>query len=168
MPVRDIDEAKTYHHRQPKCPDALKPALMAKIGHYMRAGWWFPITTTRATPMLCIPKSAKNPNELRTVFNLREQNLNTHKDLTPMPDQDAIQNAVTKARYRSKCDISNAYELIWVELEDVWKTAFSTIAGTFASNVMQKRRLQCALNIPEIHHSPISRLHWEVRVCLLG
>lgn len=133
-----IDETKTYHHRQPKCPDAFKPALMTKLERYMRAGWWVPITATRATPMMCIPKSAKNPNELRTVFDLREQNLNTHKDLTPMPDQDTIRHAVAKARYRSKCDISNAYELIRVEPEDVWKTAFSTIVGTFASNVMQQ------------------------------
>ena len=133
-----IDESRVYHHRQPKCPDAFKPALMAKIERYTRAGWWMPITATRATPMLCIPKSAKNPNELRTVFDLREQNLNTHKDLTPMPDQDAIRHAVARARYRSKCDISNAYELIRVEPEDVWKTSFSTIAGTFASNVMQQ------------------------------
>ena len=133
-----IDDSKAYHHRQPKCPDAFKPALMAKIERYMNAGWWVPITASRATPMLCIPKSAKNPNELRTVFDLREQNANTHKDLTPMPDQDAIRHAVAKARYRSKCDISNAYELIRVEPEDVWKTAFSTIAGTFASNVMQQ------------------------------
>ena len=133
-----IDETKTYHHRQPKCPDAFKPALMAKIEQYTRAGWWIPITASRATPMMCIPKSAKNPNELRTVFDLREQNLNTHKDLTPMPDQDAIRHAVAKARYRSKCDISNAYELIRVEPGDVWKTAFATIAGTFASNVMQQ------------------------------
>ena len=133
-----IDESKAYHHRQPKCPDAFKPALMAKIERYTRAGWWIPITATRATPMLCIPKSAKNQNELRTVFDLREQNLNTHKDLTPMPDQDAIRHAVARARYRSKCDISNAYELIRVEPEDVWKTSFSTIAGTFASNVMQQ------------------------------
>ena len=133
-----IDETRSYHHRQPKCPDAFKPALMAKIERYTKAGWWMPITATRATPMLCIPKSAKNPNELRTVFDLREQNLNTHKDLTPMPDQDAIRHAVAKARYRSKCDILNAYELIRVELEDVWKTAFTTIAGTFASNVMQQ------------------------------
>ena len=88
--------------------------------------------------MMCIPKSAKNPNELRTVFDLREQNANTHKDLTPMPDQDAIRHAVAKARYRSKCDISNAYELIRVEPEDVWKTAFTTVVGTFASNVMQQ------------------------------
>ena len=85
-----IDESKVYHHRQPKCPDAFKPALMAKIEQYTRAGWWIPITASRATPMLCIPKSAKNQRELRTVFDLREQNANTHKDLTPMPDQDAI------------------------------------------------------------------------------
>ena len=137
-----IDESRVYHHRQPKCPDAFKPALMAKIERYTRAGWWMPITATRATPMLCIPKSAKNPNELRTVFDLREQNLNTHKDLTPMPDQDAIRHAVARARYRSKCDISNAYELIRVEPEDVWKTSFSTIAGTFASNVMQQDSIE--------------------------
>lgn len=133
-----IEESKTYHHRQPKCPDAFKPALMAKLERYTRAKWWFPTIASRATPMMCIPKSAKNPNELRTVFDLREQNANTHKDLTPMPDQDAIRHAVAKAKYRSKCDISNAYELIRVEPEDVWKTAFATIVGTFASNVMQQ------------------------------
>lgn len=133
-----IDESKAYHHRQPKCPDAFKPALMAKIERYTRAEWWIPVTASQATPMLCIPKSAKNPNELRTVFDLREQNANTRKDLTPMPDQDAIRHAVAKARYRSKCDISNAYELIRVEPEDVWKTAFATIVGTFSSNVMQQ------------------------------
>jgi hypothetical protein len=88
--------------------------------------------------MLCVPKSSKNQNELRTVFDLREQNANTHKDLTPMPDQDAIRHAVAKAKYRSKCDISNAYEQIRIEPGDEWKTAFATIYGTFISNVMQQ------------------------------
>jgi len=133
-----IDEKRQYHHRRPKCPDAFKPALMAKIDRYTKAGWWIPTTASRATPMLCIPKSSKNQNELRTVFDLREQNANTVKDVTPMPDQDAIRHAVARARHRSKCDISNAYELIRVEPTDVWKTAFATIAGTFASNVMQQ------------------------------
>ena len=67
-----------------------KPALMVKIERYTKAGWWVPITALQAMPMLCIPKSAKNPNKLRTVFDLWEQNVNTRKDLTPMPDQDAI------------------------------------------------------------------------------
>ena len=133
-----IDESKVYHHWQPKCPDVFKPALMVKIERYTKAGWWVPITALQAMPMLCIPKSAKNPNKLRTVFDLWEQNVNTRKDLTPMPDQDAIWHAVAKAWFCSKCDISNAYELIQVEPEDVWKTAFVTISGMFASNIMQQ------------------------------
>ena len=59
--------------------------------------------------------------------------------MTPCPQcQDAILHTVAKAQDHSKCDILNAYELIRVELEDVWKTAFTTVAGTFASNVMQQ------------------------------
>ena len=88
--IQLIDEARIYHHRQPRCPDAFKPALMAKIEHYMSAGWWVPITALQETPMLCTPKSAKNLNELRALFDLKEQNSNTNKDLTPMLDQDAI------------------------------------------------------------------------------
>ena len=160
-PLREInhkipstDESKTHHHRQPKRPDAFKPALMAKIERYTRAKWWIPVTASRATPMMCIPKSAKNLDELRTVFDLREQNTNTHKDLTPMPDQDAIRHAVARAQYRSKCDISNAYELIRVEPGDVWKTAFATIAGTFVSNVMQ----QGDCNAPSIFQRFITHL----------
>ena len=149
-----IDKSKVYHHRQPKCPDAFKPALMDKIDCYTKAGWWVPITASRATPMLCIPKSAKNPNELRTVFDLQEQNANTHKDLTPMPDQDVIRHAVVKARYRSKCDISNTHELIRVEPGDVWETAFTTVAGTFASNVMQ----QGDCNVPSTFQRFITHL----------
>jgi hypothetical protein len=37
-----------------------------------------------------------------------------------------------------KCDISNTYELIQVEPEDIWKMAFTTIARMFVSNVMQQ------------------------------
>ncbi|KIN92793.1 hypothetical protein M404DRAFT_57019, partial [Pisolithus tinctorius Marx 270] len=42
------------------------------------------------------------------------------------------------AKYRSKIDLSNAYEQVCIEPEDVWKTAFSTIFGTFISQVMQQ------------------------------
>ena len=152
-----IDESKVYHHRQLKCPDAFKPALMAKIERYMKAGWWVPITALRAMLMLYIPKSAKNPNKLRTVFDLWEQNANTRKDLTPMPDQDAIRHTVAKARFRSKCDILNAYKLIRVEPEDVWKTAFATISGTLASNIMQ----QGNCNAPSTFQRFIAHLLWD-------
>jgi len=132
-----IDEKKKIHYQPPKCPDAFKDTLLAKIARYMKAGWWAPTTTSQAVPMLCVPKSAKNTKELRTVFDLQEQNSNTHKDLTPMPDQDNIQQSIAQAKYRSKADISNAYELMRVDPKDVWKTAFATIYSTFISNIMQ-------------------------------
>ena len=45
---------------------------------------------------------------------------------------------IPRAKYCSKIDLSNAYEQVWIELEDVWKTAFTTIYRTFISQVMQQ------------------------------
>ena len=84
--------------------------------------------------MLCIPK--KN-GKLRTVFDLREQNDNTVKDVTPFPDQDIIRNDMARAAYRSKLDMSEAYEQIRIVPEHVHKTVFATVLGMFRSQVMQ-------------------------------
>ena len=84
--------------------------------------------------MLCIPK--KN-STLRTIFNLRQQNENTWKDVTPFPDQDAIHHDIAQATFRSKLDMTEAYEQTRIRLEDVGKMTFSTIFGTFQSQVMQ-------------------------------
>ena len=51
------------------------------------AGWWIPAVDKQAMPMLCILK--KN-STLHTMFDLRQQNDNTWKDVTPFPEQDAI------------------------------------------------------------------------------
>ena len=85
--------------------------------------------------MLCIPK--KN-GKLCTVINCRKRNDNTVKDVTPFPDQDQIRLDVARASFRSKIDMSDAYEQIWVEPEDVDKTAFTTVYGTFISHTMQQ------------------------------
>ena len=84
--------------------------------------------------MLCIPK--KN-STVRNVFNLRQQNKNTWKDVTPFPDQDAICHDIVRAKFRSKLDITEAYEQMCIRTEDVGKMTFSTIVGTFQSRVMQ-------------------------------
>ena len=84
--------------------------------------------------MLCIPK--KN-GTLRTVFDLRQQNDNTWKDVTPFPEQDAIRHDVARAKFRSKLDMTEAYEQTRIKPEDVRKTTFSTIFGTFQSRVIQ-------------------------------
>lgn len=35
-----IDQNKRYMYHLPRCPDAIKPELMAKIERYTKAGWW--------------------------------------------------------------------------------------------------------------------------------
>ena len=88
----------------------------------------------QATPMLCIPK--KN-GTLCTMFDLRQQNDNTWKDVTPFPEQDAIQHNVVCARFRSKLDMKEAYDQTRIKPEDVCKTTCSTTFSTFQSQVIQ-------------------------------
>jgi hypothetical protein len=130
-----VDENMRYHYHRPRCADALQTLLTAKIKRYEDSGWWQPCTTEQAAPMLCILK--KN-GKLRTVVDLRQRNDNTVHDLTPMPDQDRIRNDVARGAVRSKLDMSDAYEQIRIVPEDIRKTAFSTVYGTYHSHVMQQ------------------------------
>jgi hypothetical protein len=141
-PLRDInhripliDERKKYHYHLPRCSEALRNALSDKLKRYEQCGWWVSQTVDQAAPMLCIPKKS---GKLRTVVDCRKRNDNTIRDVTPLPDQDGIRTDVARAKFRSKIDLSNAYEQIRIVPEDVQKTAFATIYGTFVSNVMQQ------------------------------
>jgi hypothetical protein len=87
--------------------------------------------------MICTFKITTEP-KLCTVFDLRQQNENTVKDVTPFPDQDCIWTDVAKAPYRSKVDLTEAYEQVRVVTKDVPRTAFATIFGTYESLVMQQ------------------------------
>ena len=108
---------------------------MEKIDRYLAAGWWEEKNVPQASPLLCIPKK---DGRLRTVVDCRERNLNTIKDLTPFPDQDMIRGDVARAPFRSKLDMSDAYEQVRVDPNDVKNTAFSTVIGTFLSHVVQQ------------------------------
>ncbi len=133
--IKLIDPDKWINYRLPKCPDALKEELADKISRYTSAGWRVPAMVQQAVLMLCILKKS---SRLQTVFDLHLQNENTVKDVSPFPDQDTVWHDVTHAAYRSKLDMSEAYEQICVRPEDVPKTAFSTIYSTFVSRVMQQ------------------------------
>ena len=102
-----IDESKQLKHRLPKCPEAFHSELARKIEWYTTTGWWVPAAAKQVTPILCIPK--KN-GTLRTMFDLRQQKENTWKDVTPFPDQDAIHHDIAWAKFRSKLDMTEAYE----------------------------------------------------------
>ena len=129
------DPNKQIHHQLPKCPDTLKEELAEKISQYTSAGWWVPATVFQAVLMLC---GLKKNGKLRTVFDLHQQNDNTEKDVSPFLDQVTIRHNVACAPYRSKLDMSEVYEQICMRLEDVPKTAFATIFGTFMNLVMQQ------------------------------
>ncbi|KAL1938571.1 hypothetical protein VTO73DRAFT_11594 [Trametes versicolor] len=130
-----IDEDKRYNYHHPRCPDAARPELLEKWNRYVEAGWWEMKPANQAAPLLCVLK--KN-GKLRTVIDARQRNDNTYKDVTPFPDQDNIRIDVARAKFRSKIDMSDAYEQIRIEVEDIGKTAFSTIFGTAVSHVMQQ------------------------------
>ena len=132
IPLKDLDKEHQYY--APKCPMYLRKELNVKVQKYLHAGWWIPCQTHQAAPMLCI---AKKDFLLRTVMDLQKRNDNTYNDMTPLPDQETIHNDAAKARYRSKIDLSNAYEQVLVDDEYVKYTAFATIFGMFYSRVMQ-------------------------------
>jgi hypothetical protein len=141
--LTDEDIPRLREQWRSKCSDMfevpliLKEQLVDKINRYTKAGWWRPTTAAQAVPMICTFKITVEP-KLRTVFDLRLQNENTVKDVTPFPDQDCIRNDVARAPYRSKIDLTEAYEQVRIIPEDVSKTAFSTIVGTYESLVMQQ------------------------------
>ena len=56
----------------------------------------------------------------------------------PFPDQEQIHHDIAWGKYWSKIYMSNAYEQIYVKPQDVWKTAFAKIYGTFVSHTMQQ------------------------------
>jgi len=107
---------------------------MEKIMHYTQAGWWESVQTDQAALMLCIPKKSRL---LRTAIDARKQNDNTVKDVTLFLDQDQIRLDVARAKIWSKIDFSDAYKQIRTVPEDVHKSAFTTIYGTYVSHTMQ-------------------------------
>ena len=102
---------------------------------YINAGWWEPRTTSQAAPLMCV---LKKDGKLRTVIDARQHNENTVKDVTLLPDQETIREDVARAPIRSKIDLADTYEQVRIRPTDVDKTAFSTIAGTFVSHVVQQ------------------------------
>ena len=56
---------------------------------------------------------------------------------TPFPNQDTIHHDVAQAQFRSKLDMTKAYEQTCIKSEDLYKTMFSTLFGTFQSHVIQ-------------------------------
>ena len=86
----------------------------------------------QAAHLLCIPKK---DGMLHTALDEQQQNDNTVKDVTPLPDQEVI--CEVQACIRSKIDLTDMYKQVRIWLLDIPKTAFMTITRTYFSNIMQ-------------------------------
>ncbi len=80
----------------------------------------------------------KKDKHLRTAVDCRQWSDNTIKDVTLLPDQENIWEDVARAKYRSKIDLSDAYEQVRIVIPDIEKMAFANVYGTFVSHVMQQ------------------------------
>jgi hypothetical protein len=136
-----IDDKKVYKYRPSKCPRPLEPMWREKSGEYLRTGRWRMAAGSNPIPILLIQKPRKNPEDpikLRACFDKREQNANTYKLASPMPDQTEVLERIASHKYRSVIDGRDAYEQIRVEKGDVWKTLFNSPSGTMESLVLQQ------------------------------
>jgi hypothetical protein len=135
-----IEPAKIYHFRPSRCPEAFREQWRAKKNAYLETGRWRTATGHNAIPLLMIPKISTTGGEpgLRTVFDKREQNANTHKLASPLPDIEEILREVSKHKHRSLIDGKDAYEQIRVIPDHVSRTIFTTPDGTMESLVMQQ------------------------------
>ena len=78
-----IDDSYQLLH----CPEAICPKLIDKLHHYINNGWCPPKAVSQAATLLYILKKSGG---LQTVMDCHQYNNNTHKDVTPFPDQDQI------------------------------------------------------------------------------
>jgi len=122
-------------HRAPKCPEPLREELRTKVDKYIKAGWWVPTTLPSSAPLLVV---FKKDGKIRTVIDARQRNDNTLADITSLPDQETVQSDVARARFRTKIDLSDAFEQIRVLPEHESRTVFATIYGNMKSLVMQQ------------------------------
>ena len=72
------------------------------------------------------------------MFDKREQNENTKKLASPLPNIEEILREVSRHKYKSLIDGKDTYEQIRVVPEHVHRTIFTTPDGTMESLVMQQ------------------------------
>ena len=104
---------------------------------------------------MMIPKiSSTNDDKpsLRTVFDKREQSVNTYKLASPLPDVEEILREVSKHKFRSTIDGKDAYEQIRVIPEHVGRTLFTTSDKTMESLVMQRRDCNAGATYQTLNH----------------
>jgi hypothetical protein len=150
-----IDEGKIYPWRPSRCPEPMRPHWADKCCSYLASGRWQVTSAGNTVPILFIRKPGSD--RLRTVVDLHEQNKNTRKLTSPLPDMEGILRRVARKKFKSILDGQDAYEQIRVVPEHVHHTAMTTPDGNMVSHVLQ----QGNCNAPATYQALMNHLFGE-------
>ena len=116
-----LDFNKTYPWRASRCLEVFHGQWAEKMDTYLKSGHWQMTTARNTVLMLLIPKphKPKDTLELQTVFDLCEQNKNTVKMSSLLPDIEGILCQVAAKPFRSVLDLTMAYEQIRIVSEHI-------------------------------------------------
>ena len=118
-----------------KAPQALMPKFKAWIDKQLRAGILERSPVPGGASMFL---EAKPDGRIRPLVDLRVRNDNTVADHSQIPNQQTILEAVTRGKYRSKIDLSDAYFQTRVHPDDVKYNTIKRPFGGFTSQVMMQ------------------------------
>jgi len=102
-----IDPDKIYPWRPSRCPEPLRPLWGAKWAAYLKNEQWIIMNSTNTVPMLFLQKPQKEgePLKMRTAIDLCEQNANTKKMASPLPDMNSILRHAAACHWWSLIDM---------------------------------------------------------------
>lgn len=112
-PIRGI----IFPHSQPE-----SEAMNTYIKEQLAKGFIRPSTSPASAGFFFLKKK---DGGLRLCINYRSLNEITVKFRYPLPLVPAALEQLRTAKYFTKLDLRNAYNLIWIREGDEWKTAFS-------------------------------------------
>ena len=103
-------------------------------------GFIEPSTSPTSSPVLFVKKK---DGTLRLCVDYRALNSITIKDRGPLPRIENLFNQLNNAKYFTKLDLRNGYNLIQIAPCHEWKTAFRTRYGLFQYKVMPSGLSNC-------------------------
>lgn len=137
-PVPMIDPNRVYKQCPLRCPELLRPLWNVKHDEYLWTRHWKFHSGLNAVLLMMLKKPTKDGElRLRTVCETCEQNKNSRRLTSLLPDIETILCNVESHPYRSLIDGKDTYKQIHVKPGDVDKILFNTSDGTMVSLVMQ-------------------------------
>ncbi|GBG61688.1 hypothetical protein CBR_g23204 [Chara braunii] len=107
--------------------------LWAQLDDLLAKGWIRPSCSPYGAPVLFVRKKNK---DLRLCIDYRKLNVQTIKNVGPLPRMDDLLERLGGAKNFSKLDLKSGYHQVKIQPRDRCKTAFKTLYGHFEWTVM--------------------------------